>query len=307
MFKWFCHAMLMLLLEAGYNTAVLAQDTIAVLPARKVTASTVIDCFTTFSAINVMNGENHSEQNSLHFYYNLTLNSRINSGQFQANAYYFNEFGIRNYLDSLTFISEDQYNVKISLSRFIKNSGIGVTLSLNAKSQFFNHYDYRTDSLGQVNRYLFTSFLSPGYANFSAGFRFEIKKIFTLELGLANGRKTIIRNQSLFESRNAVLLYGLPAGTRQKVEFGYILCIIVPPYEITPHIFLENFTQMSVNRFDVLYPVRYTIDLNTAIHFKFLRHFRISLRTKCLYDALINPEPRVSTSLGLGFYMNNTF
>lgn len=167
-------------------------------------------------------------------------------------------------------------------------------------------YD-KQDSAGVVVPYLFSSYLSPGYHNFSAGLKYDVGKYCTIELGLVNGRKTRIKNQSIFESREANKLYGLNKGEVTKMEFGLNLVFTVPAHEILKNLYLENFSQFNVNKSDIKFLKYYKADINNALHFKLLKHFRLTLRTKFLYDINVNPKPEVINSFTIGFYLNNTF
>lgn len=287
-----------------------AQDSInhaPILPARQIKVVTIIDFFTTFAGIHFINGQTSNEKNSLYLYYNLTINNKVNAGKFMMANYYFTEFGIKKYIDSITSISEDQYNFKNSLSYRFGKSRFALNIGTNSKSQYFRHVDYKKDSNGVIVSYLFSSYLSPGYHNFSAGLKYDVSEHCTFELGLVNGRKTRIKNQFIFESREANKLYGLDKGEVTKMEFGLNLVFTVPSHEILKNLYLENFSQFNVNKSDVRLLKDYKADINNAFHYKFLKHFRLTLRTKFLYDINVNQKPKVINSFTIGFYLNNTF
>jgi len=266
-----------------------------------------IDFFTTFAAINILNGTTSSDCNNLYLYYNLSLTNKLKAGRFQMSNYYFTEFGIRKYTDSISSISDDQFNFKNSFSYVFGKSRFAFNLSINSKSQYFNHFDYRQDSLGQMKKYLFTSYLSPGYTNFSAGIKFEFNDNCSIEFGMVNGRKTKIRNQRLFESREVKQLYGLEMGTSKKTEFGFNIVVTIPSHEIMNNIYVENFSQINADKQDVSMPKDYIFDINNALHYKFLKHFRLTLRTKYIYDIQVSKKPKIINNLTIGFYLNNTF
>jgi len=276
-------------------------------PLRQIKTTTIIDFFTTFAGISFINGQTSDERNSLYLYYNLTVNNKVKYNNFIMTNYYFTEFGIKKYVDSITSISEDQYNFKNAVSYRFGKSKFLFNLSTNAKSQYFVHYDYRTDSTGNIVRYTYTDYRSPGYKNYSCGIKYELNEHCFFEFGLVNGRKTMIRNQNIFTSREANQLYGLKKGTSQKTEFGLNLVITVLSHEIVKNLYVENFSQFNVNKTDLRQLMYYKADINNAFHYKFLKHFRATLRTKILYDFNINSKPKLINSLTLGFYLNNVF
>jgi hypothetical protein len=277
------------------------------LPPRQVKIVTVIDFYTTFAGIQFINGQTSNEKNSLYLYYNLIITNKVNAGKFMMTNYYFTEFGFKKFIDSITTISEDQYNFKNNLSYRFGKSRFAFNIVTNSKSQYFRHKDYKADSSGVMVPYLYTSFLSPGYNNLSAGIKYDAGDYYTIEFGLVNGRKTRIKNQAIFESRSANKLYGLEKGEVKKMEFGLNLILTIPSHEIAKNLYFENFSQFNVNRSDIKSLKYYKADINNAFHFKFLKHFRLTLRTKFLYDINANPKPMLVNSFTIGFYLNNTF
>lgn len=291
-------------------TFVLGQDSIKEDPlktSKQIKTITNIDFFTTFAGISFINGQSADEQGSFYLYYNLTINNQVKYNLFALNSYYFTELGIKIYFDSITSFSEDQYNFKNAISYKFGKSKFMLNISTNAKSQYFKHYDYKADSMGNLNRYIYTDYRTPGYINYSFGIKYEINENYFLEFGLINGRKTLIRNQTIFESREASQLYGLERGMHQKIEFGLNLVITIITHEISKSLYFENFSQFNVNKRDISQIIDYKADINNAFHFIFLKHFRLTVRTKILYDINISDKPKIINSLTLGFYVSNKF
>ncbi|MHC1774920.1 MAG: hypothetical protein AB9834_05840 [Lentimicrobium sp.] len=287
-----------------------AQDTCIQTPSnplRQITVLTMIDFFTTFTGIAYLNGQTACEKNNLHLYYNLTINNKIKSGQFSLTTYYFTEFGIRSFADSITSITEDQYCFKNSLSYQFGESNFALNIATNSKSQYYRHYEYRPDSAGQQVKFIYTSYLSPGYKNFSGGLKFEVNKHFTLELGLVNGKTTLIKNQEIFNSRESEKLYGLEKGTTRKSEYGLNLVITVTPTKVFKNLYFENFSQFNISKSGFHHLRNSRADVNHAFHYIFLKHFRLTLRTLCQYDLAVGPKVKVVNNLSIGFYLNNRF
>lgn len=307
---WQFQKIILVLFVVQPTICIFGQDSLAPLHTpsqRQVKMVTVIDFYTTFAGIHFVNGQTSSEKNSLYIYYNLTINNKVNAGKFVMANYYFTEFGFKKFIDSISSISEDQYNFKNTLSYRFGKSRFALNIGTNSKSQYFRHKDYKADSTGEMVPYLYSSYLSPGYNNLSAGIKYDAGDYCIIELGLVNGRKTRIKNQSLFESREATKLYGLAKGEVTKMEFGLNLVFTIPSHEIFKNLYLENFSQFNVNRADIKLLKYYKADINNAFHYKLLKHFRLSLRTKLLYDINVNPKPKVINSFTIGFYLNNTF
>ncbi len=286
------------------------QDSIVPTAARshgEITSTAVIDFFTTFAGMHVINGQTSNENNSVYLYYNFSVNNKLKAGKLVMLNYYYSELGIRKYFDSITTISDDQYLLKNSVSCRIAGTGLAVNLGIIAKSQYFNHYDYKPDSMGKMEKYLFSSYSSPGYTNFSGGIKFEFNDNCAIELGLVNGRKTRIRNQALFETRDADKLYGLSKGYTRKMEFGFNMIVSIPTHRIAKNFYIENFSQINVNKNSVFDFKDYIFDINNAFHYKLFRYFRLTLRTKLLYDITINVRPKIINQITAGFYLNNMF
>lgn len=62
-----------------------------------------------------------------------------------------------------------------------------------------------------------------------------------------------------------------------------------------------------MNRADLDCIKYYKFDINNAIHYIFLKHFRLTLRTLCRYDLNTGKKATVIHHLSAGFYLNNTF
>ena len=276
-------------------------------PSRQLTAVTVIDFFTTFTGVRYLNGYTTSEKNNLNFYYNFTLNNKIKAGKLAITNYYYTDLGIRDYQDSITVISDDQFIIKNAVACQFLKSKLSFSLGTNSKSQYFRHYEYGTDTAGNITRTLFTAYQSPGYRNFSCGIRYDISEKVSIEFGLVNGKTTLMKNQKIFESRNTNKLYGLEKGTKKKSESGFNLVVTIPPNKISKNLFFENFSQLNVNKADLDCIKYYKFDINNAIHYIFLKHFRLTLRTLCRYDLNTGKRATVIHHLSAGFYLNNTF
>lgn len=276
-------------------------------PSRQLTAVTVIDFFTTFTGVRYLNGYTTSEKNNLNFYYNFTLNNKIKAGKLSVTNYYYTDLGIRDYQDSITVISDDQFIIKNAIAYQFFKSKFSFSLGTNSKSQYFRHYEYGTDTAGNITRTLFTAYQSPGYRNFSCGIRYDISEKVSIEFGLVNGKTTLMKNQKIFESRNTNKLYGLEKGTKKKSESGFNLVVTIPPNKISKNLFFENFSQLNVNKADLDCIKYYKFDINNAIHYIFLKHFRLTLRTLCRYDLNTGKRATVIHHLSAGFYLNNTF
>lgn len=276
-------------------------------PSKQLTALTVIDFFTTFTGVRYLNGYTTSEKNNLNFYYNFTVNNKIKAGKLSVSNYYYTDLGIRDYQDSITIISDDQFTIKNAIAYQFLKSKFSFSLGINSKSQYFRHYEYGTDTAGNITRTLFTAYQSPGYRNFSCGIRYDISEKVSIEFGLVNGKTTLMKNQEIFDSRNSNKLYGLEKGTKKKSESGFNLVLTIPPNEISKSLFFENFSQFNVNRADIDRIKYYKFDINNAIHYIFLKHFRLTLRTLCRYDLNTGKMATVIHHLSAGFYLNNTF
>lgn len=294
-----------LLLSGAYGQDSCSQTPVKA--AKQITAVTMIDFFTTFTGISYINGLTSNEKSNLYLYYNLTINNKVKSGKFSMTNYYFTEFGIRDYIDSITSFSEDQYCFKNSVSFRFGKSKFAVNISTNSKSQYFRHYEYKEDSAGNQVKYLYTAYLSPGYKNFSGGIKYEVNESFTIEFGMVNGKMTKIKNQEIFNSRETEKLYGLDKGTTKKSEFGLNLIFAATPQELLKNMYFENFSQFNLNKTDFKHLKFIKADINNALHYIFLKHFRLTLRTICQYDLTISPGMKVINNLSIGFYLNNKF
>jgi len=303
------HFVLLLLqtsIHAYCETAPLVADTThPPSKSRQIQIVTALDFFTTFAGFHVLNGTEAEEKNNLHVYYNFSINNIVKAGSIKFTNYFYTELGLKMYFDSISVISEDAYTLKNSLSYSINQSKIAVNIAISTKSQFFRHYDYRSDSSDGYNQFLYTSYLSPGYTDYSFGLKLFLNDFATLEFGLVNGRVTRIRNQGIFDSRQCDFLYGLRKGEKEKTEYGFSLAVNLMATEIFKNILWENFSQVNVAKDDVHMVKYYQCDINNALHYRFFKHLRLTLKTRFLYDVNLSSKPKLTNAIIFGFYLNN--
>lgn len=263
-----------------------------------------LDFFITGSSISTKNILESYEPDNFHFYYYINTNNRLKIGKFKISSYFFNEFGLRSYRDSITTISEDVFNFKNSVSLPLKNSNFDFNFSVSTKSQFWKHYNYSFDN-DTIIKFLYTDYLSPGYKVYSGGFRYNFLTFSSIEFGLASGRKTVIKNQNIFDQRNAKKLYGLEKGRYSLTNFGFNLILNISPTKIFKNFYFENFAQIFISKDSFFRFNSYNVDINNSVHYILLKYIRLTLRTKFLYDRIIYIKPIIVNQFVIGFYLNN--
>ena len=264
-----------------------------------------VDFYTTLNGSKTINAVGEQLKNNLYVYYNLTIQNRIKVGKVKFNTYYFNEFGLRNFKDSIITISEDLYNLKNSVSIPIQQSRFAINFSINSKSQFWKHYTFKKDSNNKYVKSLYTAYLSPGYTVYSGGIRYNFWDRSSIEIGLASGRTTKILNQDIFKERKASKLYGLENGELRKTVLGFQIIITIATKKLFKNCYLEQFSQVFMNK-DSLPIIRsYNVDVNNAFHYLLLKYIRFSFRTKFFYDRTVYEKPTVVQQFSIGFYLNN--
>ncbi|MGI6341828.1 MAG: hypothetical protein ACOXZ9_02465 [Bacteroidales bacterium] len=264
------------------------------------------DFFASFSVSHVINKLASNEPGNIYLYYNTTVTNNIKYNKFSIDTYFYTDFGTKKYFDSISVISENQYNFRNAFLYQIGESKILFNMVLDIKSQFFRQYTYTNDSLGNTTKQLYSSYFSPGYRGFSGGLSYVHKK-FSVNLGLVNGMKTIVRNQKLYDERKTDNLYGVAKGEKSSLDFGLNLIFTLPVTKIAKNFYVENNSMFRVTNKNLGHLNRYCFDINNAFHYVFLKNFRISLRSKFMYDYQISDKINIVNNISLGFYFNNTF
>jgi len=265
------------------------------------------DFYTTLMASFAKNPIDPSmDKSNMYFYYNVTLNNRLQLKKVRINTYLFNEFGKRFYLDSINTVSEDLYYFKNTLNYpLLGKDNINLNFMINIKSQLWEHYDYTLDSLDRAVRYLYSSYYTPGYMLFSGGLGYSFWEGCAIDFGIAGGKITKIKNQRIFEERGTDVLYGVEKGNKRKVVFGLNLQVNIMPKIINKHLAWENYTQLFIPNQHLGEVKYYTLDFNNAIHYLFLKYMRISLRTTINHDLDIQDKPQIINQITVGFYLSN--
>lgn len=276
-------------------------------PGRRILSAGDIDFYTTIMAHLITNPIYEEDKSHLYYYYCLNFRNDIKVGKLTLRSYFFNEFGIRKYKDSISAISEDMYNFRNSLLIPVGIKKLRLQVGISSKSQFWKHYDYREDNGGGLERYLFSSYLSPGYTYYTGGVSYSFWEQSSVELGLIGAQTVKIKNQKLFDERQSDRLYGLHSGQKKKTEFGFQLITNIPPYKILPKTYVEHQSLIFVSHKNVGYLNKYAIDINHAFHYFIFRYFRLSLRVKMLYEEAISHRIHMIHQFTIGYYLNNSF
>jgi len=264
-----------------------------------------LDFYTTLNGNRSINSQDELSKNNLYVYYNFTLQNRTKIKKLKITNYFFNEFGIRRFKDSINAVAEDIYNLKNSISLPFKKTRFDFNLTVSSKSQFWPHYTYKLDSNNRYQKSIYTSYLSPGYIIYSGGMRYNFWNYSSIEIGLASGKTTKIKNQDLFTERKAGKLYGLNKGMRKKTTIGFHLLVNISNKKLYKNFYMEQFSQLFVDKDSLLKIKSYTLDINNVFHYVFLKFIRLSLRTKILYDRTVFVKPALIQQISIGFYLNN--
>lgn len=266
---------------------------------------TTLDLFLTFNGIHFLNGKGSDGKSNLHFYYNFTVTNNIRSGNWSISSYFNCELGMKIHEDSISELSEDLFTFKNDLTYTLRDSKYALIVSFCTKSQFFSHYNYRFDSLNIIVRYLYSAYMSPGFFNYSGGFKYQINDHMIIEVGLVSSQKTKIRNQELYKTRMSESLYGIAKGEKMISEFGLTFTFNSLSHPIYKNVYWENFSQLNVNRQNHRLIKCYNLDINNAFHYRFLKYLRITLRTKVIYNHTISLKTKIVNTFTFGFYLNN--
>jgi len=265
----------------------------------------IYDFFFTVNAIAFENRQTSDQHDELNFYYNTTINDIFRTKYFTYRAYMFNEYGLKYYIDSLTTKGQDRHEVRnsvqIPLKKFLK-----VSAGFTVKTQLWKQYLYNIDTgTGDINRSLYTAYFSPGYILYTGGISFNFLKNASVDIGIAGGTTTKIKNQHIFEDRKAERLYGLERGERKRFVYSFNVLLNVPPQMLTKHIGWECHALVSSEKEQIGRLKGYKVDATNVLHYMFLKNLRISLRTTMQYDEKVNDKIFMMNMLSIGFYLFN--
>ena len=269
--------------------------------------------FTLDAFLNILGTINHNaptytEPNNMVFYYSLTFENRLTiQKKLYLNTYYFYEFGNRYFFDTIpSSIINDRwdFNNKILIPFGFKN--FSFSLSINTTSQYRNQYDYRTNDEGVEERYLYTSAGSPKYTTYSGGFNYDFWDRSSVDFSLASAKRTKIKNQRLFDTRETDYLYGIEKGNNKLIEYGFNITLQIGRQKIFKNFYWENYTETFIQAKQYQAFKHTTIDMKNIFHYIFFSYFRLSFKTDLRYDTdIYDKKPFITNQLMLGVYFNN--
>jgi hypothetical protein len=264
-----------------------------------------LDFYTTLSWHTAKNAPDPMLRKNFYFYYNTTFQNRIQIKKVRISTYFFNEFGLRRYADSVMAVTEDMFTLKNSISYSLGKSRLSLNIGATTRSQFWKHYTYKGSMGQQLQRFLFTDYLSPGYTLYAGGIRVSFWSRSSVDFGLAGARTTIIRNQQIFADRKANRLYGLESGDKKTTTIGFNIVVNIASQKLFKNMYWEHFSQGFISKDSLRVPESCTIDLNNAFHYLFLKYVRVSVRTHLVYDRAVQRYPTWMQQFSVGFYLNN--
>lgn len=260
------------------------------------------DFYTTLTALHQLNQINTGEHNNIYFYYNVDVKSNVQLARCKWDFYFFNDYGVRHFFDSITTKTQDQLTLKNNFYYPIWKKKIYLSLQANTQTKMYNTFQYRSSN---GERYLYDGFMSPGVVYYSGGITIETSGNGTIQIGLGSSKVTKIKNQKIFDSRETETINGITKGQNKKEEWGIAMSAIVPMQTLGKRWHWE----MACNGFTPLNHWRnlkkYTCDANNVFHFCFLKYVRLSLRTKIKYEESQSPKIGMTNHLSVGFYLNN--
>ena len=253
------------------------------------------------------NAPSHAEADNIVLYYNMTFENKLNiQKKIILTTYYFYEFGNRFYFDTVSTIINDRWDFNNKLLLPFGNKNLSFSLSINTNSQYRNQYDYKYNDEGIAVRYLYTSSGSPKYTTYSGGLNYDFLKRSSVNVSLASAKRTKIKNQKLFDTREASYLYGIEKGKNKLVTYGFNATLHISRQKIFKNFYVENYTGTFVQAKKYQAFKHTTIDVKNVFHYVFFSNFRLSYKTDLKYDlAVYGKKPYITNQLMLGVYFNN--
>lgn len=262
------------------------------------------DFYTTLTGTHILNSPENIDVNQLYFYYNLDIKSNLTFLGAKWDCYFFSDYGLRHYWDSITIKTQDQLIWRNSLYYPLLKNKLFLSVTVHTKTKLFNTYQYRKRN-GDSEKYLYDGFMSPGIITYSGGVNFEPGHNMLFHVGLGSSKITKIKNQSIFDSRNVNEIQGLKKGDRKKAELGCSITASIPTQQLQKRIFWECNGQLF-SPFQYFGQLHYiTADVNNVFHVLLFKYVRCSWRTKLGYNFEQQSKPSLQNQLSLGFYLSN--
>lgn len=265
----------------------------------------IYDFFATVNGVRYENARTDDQQNEFNAQYNISVNNTLQVKKFMFRFYFYNEYSIRYIVDSITTKGLDGLQARYMLQRQL-GGAFSLQANFSVKTQLWPTYQYRDKAGTDVQeKYLYSDYFSPGYLTYTAGLNYNFMDNATLNLGLASGRTTKVRNRDIFASRKMTRLYGLDTGSLRLTTYGLNLLLSVPPQMLNRHFGWECNANLYVDRRQLGRLKGYTLDLQNTLHYVFFKHFRLSLKTSVQYDEMISDKVFMMNALLVGFYLSN--
>ena len=206
------------------------------------------------------------------------------------------EYGYQKFLDSLFIKNVDEFVLSCNLSlKFSPSLSFKITGTTN--SQVSPSYDIYTDS-GSIVKEKISGFLAPGYLRGSASINYRLWKGSYINLGIAKGKITFVRDQQLYDIRRRDKLFGVEKGKKYLAEYGWGGQLKIYK-KIGDHFIVESSCSYFMNKEK---PKLGDLDISHKISLIVNKYIKTVITTRIIYDEDIIVRTQWQQQLLVGYY-----
>ncbi len=205
-------------------------------------------------------------------------------------------YGIIKHKELVRQKSDDELAFQSKWNRHLTKN-IDLQALLKFQSQFNDtHKMYRRN--GKDTMLIQSGFFSPAYINFHIGFEIKRKKLYKIGVGLSGFKMSIVKNQELYKIHKKDILFKVPSGKHELIEYGFHLSIEVTK-GLSKNIDIEHKSRyfMQEDRYQHL-----DIESRTILSFKVSKHMKTMLTHQMIYDDDILNRVQITQQLMLAYY-----
>lgn len=205
-------------------------------------------------------------------------------------------YGVLKYKDLVRQKSDDELSFQSKWNRHLSKR-LDFQFLLKFQSQFNDTYKI-TERSGIDTNILHSGFMSPGYININFGIEYSRDKRSRYSVGLSGLKITTVKNQDLYEILEKKILYKVPKGKHELIEYGFHINIEIKK-DLAKNIDIEHKSRYFIHedRFKNI-----DIESRTLISFKVSKHIKTMITHQLIYDDDVLDRVQVMQQLMLGYY-----
>lgn len=202
--------------------------------------------------------------------------------------------GIQIFFDSIYRFQPDENSIDTRLELNL-TKGFHISVISKLSTRMFNCYDHYTNSSGDPEEVLSTSFLTPLFWNVSLGLGWSWDESLKVDLGVTGAKLTYVYNKEVYSQSGNDRFYGVPVDKDFIIEYGLSLQLLIDKRLMK---FLHwNCDLLLFRKHDR----QVDLTMKNLFAIRIAKYLRVSIQTRLFYEEEVSRNLQVENLISAGF------